>query len=222
MIFTLGFLLDKDIRMKSILPVVVFNFLFATSSAQLSKDIPAFRKIDTSELTMNDCSFAPGAPAMHLLKYEEVTLFVFQNSTTQVVTLTRYRIKILKKSGFKYASVVIDYGKNESKITNVEGATYNLDEEGKIKATPVDKSDIFEVKTSKKKKTIAFTFPQVKEGSVLEYRFTRKDKRSYFIPSWYFQSSIPNLLSACKINRPYFSMLQKKVIGDWPLDNQFK
>src|ERR1700719_4747159 len=133
--------------MKNFLSLVFFlNFLNHTSSAQVSKDIPAFGKIDTSELKMTDCAFSPGASGVNLLKYEEVTLSVFPNSTTQVVTSTRYRIKILKKGGF-------------------------------IRISPVEKSDIFEIKTTKEKKTITFTFPQVKEGSVIEYQFTRKDKR---------------------------------------------
>ena len=205
--------------MKSILSLILcLNLLAYTSPAQVSKQIPAFGNIDVGELKMDDCPFFPGAPAINLLKYEEVTLSVFPNSTTQVVTLTRYRIKILKKGGFKYANIVIDYGKNDTKITNVEGATYNLDEGGQIKISPVEKTDIYEIKTSKAKKTITFAFPQVKEGSVIEYQYIRRDKRSYFIPSWYFQSNIPNLLSACKISRPDFSMFQKKVTGDWPLE----
>lgn len=204
--------------MKSILFLFLFaNFLAQTSSAQISKGIPAFGKVDTSELRMSDCSFSPGAPAVNLLKYEEATLEVFPNST-QVVALTRYRIKILKKTGFKYAKIVIDYGKNDTKITDVAGATYNLAEGGQVQTSPVEKSDIFEVKTTKEEKTITFTFPQVKEGSVIEYQFIRKDKRSYFIPPWYFQSDIPCLLSVCKITRPDFSMLEKKVTGDWPLE----
>jgi hypothetical protein len=200
----------------TLLLMVLLNFLSYTSSAQASNDVPAFGKIDIGELTMNDCPFSPGASAINLIKYEEVTLSVFPNSTTQVVILTRYRIKILKKEGLKYAKILLNYGKNESKITNLEGATYNLDE-GQIKMSPVDKSDIFETKTSKNQKAITFTFPQAKEGSVIEYQYTRKDRRSYFVPSWYFQSSIPSLRSACKITRPDFSLLEKKVTGDWPL-----
>jgi hypothetical protein len=192
------------------------SFCVCTSYGQIAYEIPAFDKIDTGELTMKDCPFSPGAPALNLLKYEEVTLTVFPNYS-QVTTLTRYRIKILKKSGFKYASIVIDYGKNDTKISDIEGATYNLDETGQIKRSPVAKSDIFEAKSSKEQKTIAFTFPQVKEGSVIEYQFIRKDKRTHFVPSWHFQSNIPTLFSACKITRPDYSVLEKKVTGDWPL-----
>ena len=196
---------------------ILLSLIVNTALAQVQNNVPAFGKVDIADLTMNDCNFAPGASAIHLLKYEEVTLSVFPNGTNQVVTLTRCRTKILKKSGFKYASIVINYGNNDTKITDVEGVVYNLDDAGQIKISPVDKSDIYK-SVSKKSKSIRFTFPALKEGSVFEYQFTRKDKSSYFVPSWYFQSSIPTLLSMCKITRPYASMLQKRVVGDQPVE----
>jgi hypothetical protein len=55
--------------MKNILSLVFFlNFLIHTSSAQISKDIPAFGKIDTGELKMTACAFSPGASARILLR----------------------------------------------------------------------------------------------------------------------------------------------------------
>ena len=204
--------------MRSISLFILFlNSFVITSTAQLLKDIPAFGKIDIADLKMNDCSFDPGAEAMHLLRYEEVTLTVFPNYS-QVLILTRYRIKILKKSGFKFANISLDYNKKGSKITDVEAATYNLDSDGQIKVTPVDKSDIYKTKASKKDKTISFTFPVVKEGSVIEYQFTQKIKYAFFIPTWYFQNNIPTVLSVCKINRPDHSVLQKRVVGEWPVE----
>ena len=193
---------------------VCLLFLLHPSFAQVAKDIPAFGRVEMAELSMNDCAFAPGAAAMHLLQYEEVTLTVNPNSTTEVVTVTRCRIKILNKNGFNYATVNIDFDKDESKVSDIEAAAYNLDENGQIRVSPVDKSDIFKTNATKDERKISFTFPNVKEGTVLEYQYTRKDKRSYIIPAWYFQNSIPNLLSVCKITRPYTSLLEKKVISD--------
>lgn len=205
--------------MKSISLLALFlNFFVITATAQLSKDIPAFGKIDIADLKMNDCSFDPGAEAVYLLRYEEVTLSAFENYTTQVLILKRYRIKILKKSGFKFSNISIDYDRKGAKVTNLEGAIYNLAADGQIKVTPIDKSDIYKTKSTKKDRIISFTFPEVKEGSVIEYQFTQKIKDAYFMPTWYFQSSIPNVLSVCKVSRSFNSLLQKKVIGEWPLE----
>ncbi len=209
----------KITSMKSISVFIVFLNLFViNSSAQLSQSIPVFGKIDISDLKMTDCSFNSGAEAMYLLRYEDVTLSVFDNYRTQVLIIKRYRIKILKKSGFKLANISIDYNNKESKITDVEGATYNIETDGQIKVTPIDKADIFKTKATRKNKIITFTFPDVKEGSVLEYRFTQKVKDAFFIPTWYFQNNIPNALSVCKVSRPYYSPLKKRVIGEWPVE----
>jgi hypothetical protein len=206
--------------MKYIIPVLLFLILQQQICfAQLAKTIPEYGNITIAELEMKDCSFTPGAEAVNLLKYEDITLKVLdrENHSSNIFTRIRYRIKILKKSGFKYANISIDYNSKGSKIADIEGATYNLDANGQIQVSPLGKSDIYKIKDSKKNKTISFTFPNVKEGSIIEYQYTWKDKDTYYIPSWYFQNMIPNVLSVCKITRPYFCFFQNRVTGEWPV-----
>lgn len=206
--------------MKHVISLLLFLILQKqVSFAQLADAIPEYGKITVAELEMKDCSFAPGAAAVNLLKYEDVTLNVLdvENHSSQLFTRVRYRIKILKKSGFKYANIVIDYNSKGSKIKDIEGATYNLDANGKIQVSPLVSSDIYKTKNSKKDKTISFTFPDVREGSIIEYQYTWKNKDTYYIPSWYFQNAIPNALSVCKITRPYFCLFQRKITGDQPV-----
>jgi Domain of Unknown Function with PDB structure (DUF3857) len=206
--------------MKYFIQGILFLILQQQASfAQLAKTIPEYGNITIADLEMKDCSFAPGSAAINLLNYEDITLNVLdiQNYSSQIFTRVRHRIKILKKSGFKYANISIDYNSKGSKIAEIEGATYNLDANGQIQISRLSKSDIYKIKDSKKNKNISFTFPNVKEGSIIEYQYTWKNKNTYYIPSWYFQTTIPNVLSVCKITRPYFCFLQKKVTGDWPV-----
>lgn len=206
--------------MKYVIPGILFLILLQQASfAQLEKTIPEYGNITIADLEMKDCSFEPGASVVNLLRYEDVTLNVLdvENYSSNIFTTVRHRIKIFKKSGFEYANISIDYNGKDSKIADIEGATYSLDENGHIQITHLSKSDIYKVKDSKKNKTISFTFPNVKEGSIIEYQYTWKDKNTYSIPSWYFQNNIPNVLSVCKITRPYFCFLQKKLTGDWPI-----
>ncbi|WP_369695586.1 RagB/SusD family nutrient uptake outer membrane protein, partial [Flavobacterium alvei] len=46
----------------------------------------------------------------------------------------------------------------------------------------IEKSDIYKTKNSKKDKTISFTFPDVREGSIIEYQYTWRNKDTYYIP----------------------------------------
>jgi len=65
---------------------------------------------------------------------------------------------------------------------------------------------------------LRFTFPDVKAGCIIEYRYTITEKGSYFIAPWYFQDNIPNRLAACKINIPSYSSLEKRYIGSLPVE----
>lgn len=206
----------------SYLILFIFIFQLTTATAQDSSAIvPEFGKVTIAELQLQDCSFSPGAAAIHLLKYKEIELSVFPNGNTELVTITRYRIKIFNKNGYKNATVTIPFFSDKTlKIKDIQAATYNIGENGQVKVTAVSEDDIFKIEGKKKdrNKSVKFTFPDIKEGSVLEYQFIRKYKMAYEVPSWYFQDDIPNLLTVYKINRPTFSHLQKKAVTDLPIE----
>jgi len=179
--------------------------------------VPDFGKIDIADLKMKDCDFENGVPAMHLLKFEDVSFTSSGNSYYMVVTQKRYRTKIFNTNGFKYASIAISYagGDKDFKISDVEAVTYNIDENGQVKTSVLNTAEIFKDKGQKKKSmtSIRFTLPDVKVGCVIEYRYTVTEKQSKYIAPWYFQDDIPNLLSACKITMPQKSSLGKRFIG---------
>ncbi len=188
------------------------------SSSQELANVPEFGKIDSTGLQMKECSFEPDASAMYLLSYKYTELSVGDNGNSKIVTTTRYRLKIFNKTGFKYANVVIPYD-GSSKITNVHGVIYNLDEKKQVQTYVLNEDDIFQTKSKKDNSNrIAFTFPNVKEGCIIEYEYTSIERNSYFLPSWYFQDNIPTLFSVCKISKPVFSQIQKRVVSDLPVE----
>jgi len=178
---------------------------------------PEFGKVTFDELRMKECSFEKMASAMYLSQYESVEFTVATYGDFKLVTEVTCRIKIFNKDGFKNASIIIPYvGKNRSsRITDIEANTYNLDDKGNIAVTKINRKEIFKDKASEKDglKTVRFTFPDVKEGSVLEYRYTRIEKHSYFISPWFFQNDIPTNFSACKIKVPAFTRLQNRLVA---------
>ena len=207
--------------MKNISFTVLFLiFQVALAKAQDTLKVSDFGKVDIAELQMKDCSFSPGAAAVNLLKYKEVELFVYPNGTTEVITLTRYRTKIFNRNGYKKATITIPYyADNAIKIKNIRAVAYNLSGNGQVEMTPVKDDDIFKNEGTKKSghKSIKFTFPNIKEGSVIEYQFVRKYKMAYEVPSFYFQDDIPNLLTVYKVIMP-FSNLQKRVVAGLPIE----
>ncbi len=113
------------------------------------------------------------------------------------------RIQILTEAGIDKANISINYyaANSYSQIKNVSGQTLNLDENGTIQASPVNKEQIFRDKIDDDVSVIRISFPNVKVGSVIEYQYTdyRKNIRLF---NWYFQKEIPVLHSSFSMATP--------------------
>ncbi|MBI1780050.1 MAG: DUF3857 and transglutaminase domain-containing protein [Sphingobacteriales bacterium] len=174
--------------------------LCLTASAQKSKDIPSFGNVDKSELQMTECAFDKNADALVLFDLEE-TVSTISTTTGSFFAETerRVRIKILKQSGAKQADIHIPYWTQSEKIKSLSAQTYNLDAPGNIVVTKVDKKNIYDKQVNKRRSEIVFTFPEVKAGSIIEYKFSNYGS---LVNDWYFQRSIPVKLSRFIINFP--------------------
>lgn len=138
----------------------------------------------------------PDAEAVMLYNYGEAVMEVL-NDEIRLVYVFHKRIKILSESGYHWAQVSIPYrkGNGEDHINNIQAMTYNVGEDGKIKGTKLDKRDIFEEDVNGTLYNKTFTLPQVKVGSVIEYKY--KITSEYFgaLRPFYFQRTIPVVYS---------------------------
>src|SRR5262249_6419427 len=140
--------------------------LAAASVAFSQKELPDFGKIDLADLQLKSCSFEPSANALKLFDSEEVE-FDPSDYSTKLRTERRVRIKIFNEKGYAYASITIPYfsKKRVTKIKDLEGVVYNLDETGKIVTQKLEKKDFFKEKAEDNIGMIKFTFPNLKPGS---------------------------------------------------------
>lgn len=119
----------------------------------------------------------------------------------------RYRrIRILNKNGYEEANVYIRLYKDgafEDKLGDIKAVTYNM-ENGKVVETKLDKKEIFEDKINKKWTVKKFTFPNIKEGSIIEYEYTMQSDHIFNLHPWEFQGSIPELWSEYNLKLPEF------------------
>ncbi len=120
----------------------------------------------------------------------------------------RYRrVHILNKNGYDISNVTISLytsGDDEEKLENLKAVTYNL-EDGKVKETKLDtKSGVFKNNVSKKWTERKFTFPDVREGSIIEYEYRIKSDFLFNLRSWEFQGSTPRLWSEYTVTIPQF------------------
>ena len=116
------------------------------------------------------------------------------------------RVKIINKKGFDVATITIPLYISGGKVEKLEGlkaSTYNI-ENGKVVETSVERSDIFTEKHNKNWEYRKFTFPALKEGSIIEYSYQIKSDFFFNLQSWKFQGQYPVLWSQYEANIPEF------------------
>jgi hypothetical protein len=117
------------------------------------------------------------------------------------------RVHILNKNGYDIANVSVELytdGTDEEKLDRVKAVTYNL-ENGKVVETKLDvKNNVFKDKVSKNWLVKKFTFPNVKEGSIIEFEYTKTSDFLQNLEPWEFQGAYPRLWSEYNLSLPDF------------------
>lgn len=196
---------------KSVLTVAIC-FCFITVFCQKSPF--KFGDIPMEDLQLMIYDKDSSAVALILADYGKA--YVSVNSVTAKLTFERHvRIKILKKEGLSWADAAIQLyksGSNEERIVNFKASTYNL-ENGKVVETKVSKDGIFREKFNRNINLQKFTFPNVKEGSVIEYSYTLSSDFLANFPNWQFQYSIPSRHSEYIAIIPDFFVMERYMQG---------
>ena len=112
------------------------------------------------------------------------------------------RLRIMKKTAFNEGTISIYYFKSkdkEEKIEDFEAVTYNL-ENGKVVSTVLDKGSFFKEKLNSHVLVKKFTFPNLKEGSIIEFQYTITD--NFILRGWNFQGELPRIWSEYTVNVP--------------------
>ena len=118
-------------------------------------------------------------------------------------------LKINTKNGFDAATIKFLTFHRLSKrefINKLKGFTYNL-ENDKIIKTEIDKNNIFSEDVSKNWNEERISFPNIKEGSIIELVYEIESPFLFNWNPWTFQNKIPTLYSAYTIYVPSFCNL---------------
>ncbi|MFY0713838.1 DUF3857 domain-containing protein [Seonamhaeicola sp. NFXS20] len=153
-----------------------------------------FGKVSKEELQESVCSIDSTADAAYLFKYRKTYFEYNPNKGFEVKTEIHNRIKIYTQEGFDYATKDIRLYKSPSGVkedaSSIKGYTYNL-ENGKITETKLTKSGIFKSDENKYINQVKFTMPNLKPGSVIEYKYVIVSPFTYNVDEFVFQHSIP-------------------------------
>jgi hypothetical protein len=175
-----------------------------------------FGKVSKEEL---EEQFYPGDStenAAYLYKNRQTYFqYVQGKGGFKVITDYHMRIKIYSKEGFEKATQYFGYYKPDSgeieRISSLKAYTFYL-ENGKVKKIQLSKSGIFDEKRSKYRSVKKITMPNVKEGCILEIKYSLTSPyRS--IDDLSFQYDIPVKKLDYKIEVPEYYTFNKKVKG---------
>lgn len=195
--------------------LILLTLLVIIIGAVAQKKLPEYGEIELADLQLKSCPIEPEAPAMKLFDIQEVEFDLFTYGHTRFKTERRTRIKIFSEKGYKYASVKIPFlsKRGYGKIKDLSGIVYNLDAAGKIVTEKLDKDDFFKEKAGGNIGIVNFTFPNLKPGSVIEFRYTTVEKDILQLDPWIVQDEIPIAYTSNIIITPTQSRVVDKAYG---------
>jgi hypothetical protein len=191
---------------------MLFLFFSFVSNAQKYE----LGKVSKAELLEKQNPLDSSASSAFLFKKARTYFYYKESKGFVSETEFEIKIKIYSKEGLKWANYEVPYyvGWNELNDDNVyfsEAVTYNL-ENGEIKKTKLTSEGNLKVKINDywNKKTI--TMPNVKVGSVFEFKYKIISENISKLPDFEFQDYIPvnyaKFTSEIPVNYQYKTMLR--------------
>jgi hypothetical protein len=182
--------MEKITFLLILLFVTTFSFSQKSKSAKMGQ---------TTLKELNMIVYDKDSTAVAVVLYEQGNTYMNPAKDYDLSTTYYYRIKILKKEGFKKGIVQIPFYKKES-VDNIKAITYNI-VGGSLQKKYLLEKDIFKNKETENWMTISFSLPSIKIGSVIEYSYTYTTPYFQNLDDWNFQSDIP------KMNSEYVSAI---------------
>jgi Domain of Unknown Function with PDB structure (DUF3857) len=191
-------------------------FLFCCLHLQ-AQEIPEFGNITTEEKQLSACEFDKDASAIILLD-EGLSNY---DKDYNLVNFRHVRIKILKENGLSAGNISIPYYRinDFETIFDIEAGTYNVSSDGGLVIKMVEKKSFYTAKMNDYIGEIQFSFPSVKKGSILEYRYRSVMRHYGGLRDWHFQQELPVLHSKYNLYIPPGDQLTYKFFKrkDFPI-----
>jgi len=185
------------------LRIFTSTLLLLSISFQLKGQIKeiTFGEIPKEDLEMAE--YAPDQSADAVILENHAMVSMRSDEKIVVVTDCHVRIKIINTDGLDYANVELPYGSDE-KLVGLKATSYNL-EEGAIVESQVDKKSLYYEKTSRYSNTLRFSAPNVRPGTVIEYKYTLESPDYFSLYTLEFQHDLPVRRCNFKVEFPgYF------------------
>lgn len=190
-----------------LLVCLILTFIIGISLHAQEKNKLKFGNVKPDDFKTTVYSIDSNASAVILADVGSTEIVGNQQGNFSLEFKNYRRAHILNKNGYDIGDVVIDLftnGSAEENIINLKAVTYNL-ENGKVIETKLDvKGAVFKDKINKNWIRKKFTFPNIKEGSIIEYEYKIESDFITNLQPWTFQGEYPCLWSEYNVAMPEF------------------
>ncbi|RYE36213.1 MAG: DUF3857 domain-containing protein [Sphingobacteriaceae bacterium] len=200
-------------KITSVIALVLLTKICCAQLVQSNALTQPFGKISQADLDMKQCDFEKDANAMVLFDCANV----FFDQEYNVIMDVHKRIKIFNDKAAKEANIRLEYSTGiwKQNISGIQAETINSDN-GELEIVKVDRKNIYTEVVDKNRQAIVFTFPKVKAGTVIEFKYRWNLSNRGYIPGWWFQSHIPTRYSSLETIIPRFFDYNKLVMVNHP------
>lgn len=172
--------------------IVIMVCLFIQFSAQGQNNFKDFGSISKAEIELKEYDRDKDAEALVLWDVAK-SYFVQIDGSFEIVFERTTRIKVFSESGIRWSEVEIPFyqeGGIFEIVYDIEACSYNF-ENGVISKTPFDVNNAFDERVNNHWNIKKFVVPNVKEGTIIEYRYKIKSQYMFNLWDWRFQWRIP-------------------------------
>lgn len=194
----------------------------------------SFSKANAQNFEFGKVSIAELEEKTHLIDTSAVAAILFKKGKTDfsytegagfsTFNVYEFRIKIYKKEGFSLANQKVSYyvgyeNLNDDKVRFSNAVTYNL-ENGKIVKTKLNSEGAFNTKINKFWNQATITLPNVKVGSVIEFKYVLESENVVRLPDFDFQFDIPVNFFEYRTEIPEFFIYSSSLKGNAKIDTE--
>ncbi len=205
--------MNKSILQLLIILLAQFNSYAQETTYNTSNTIVSTADLQNSEYPKDSIANA-------FFIYEKGYSRIENGGDYNILTDYEAKIKILNNKGFDAATIEIFLYKNKGrkeKISNIIAFTHNL-ENGKIISTKIKKESIYTEVYDDHYTLVKFTFPKLKPGSVITYKYQIESPFVFKFCGWDFQDDIPKMYSEYITDIPGNYIYHTKLNGQLKLE----
>ncbi|SOD11360.1 transglutaminase domain-containing protein [Pedobacter xixiisoli] len=196
--------------------IYLIGFLCLSLSTYAQKKEFKFGKVTPEDFNAKPFGQDSAAAAVKIFDVGDCYFEYNDRNGFEFVFEQHVRYKIINKNAYDLADfqIALYRGSNSAKedVSRMEAATYNM-EDDKLVITKLGKDAKFTENFNKNYQIKKYTLANIKEGSVIEYKYTIRSPFTFNLRGWSFQSGIPTLYTEYNVKIPEYLFYKPSFIG---------